>query len=268
MNSKTNLFGFIVILAIALVSSDLIEIVNKSTNQFERIVGGHYIPIENTPYQVSLVILKPKLKKLELCGGSIIHEKFVLTALHCFMGVNSLDQIILRAGSAILDQGGITVSINRIIKHSKYDAALLELKNPLIFAENIKPIQLPSVGEQIPENQTCYSSGWGYIKENEHVKILNGRRLAAVSLQIIGHSMCQRLYHNELKYHEICAGRMFGGVDACTADSGGPLACPPLNNQKLFGIIAHGKGCARPKSPGVYVNVVAIRNWILQSAGV
>lgn len=103
MNCKRNVFGFFVLLAVALVSSksiqkmfcyvtvkistyagDLVESVNKSINQFERIVGGHYIPIENAPYQVSLVVLKPKIKKLEICGGSIIHEKFVLSALHCF----------------------------------------------------------------------------------------------------------------------------------------------------------------------------------------
>lgn len=185
--------------------------------------------------------------------------------------MSSVDQIKLRAGSAIIDQGGVTVPVSHIIRHPKIDAALLELKNPLRFAQNIKPIELPSVGDKLPGNQTyCLTSGWGYIKENEQVKILNGRRLAAVSLQIIDHSTCQRLYHNELKYHEICAGRDAGGVDACTADSGGPLACnsPVFNNQKLIGIIAHGRGCARAQSPGVYVNVLEIRDWIRKHAGV
>lgn len=181
--------------------------------------------------------------------------------------MNSLDQIIVRAGSAILDRYGVRAPVRRIISHPKYDAALLELQNPLIWNRFVKPIKLPAVGEKIPENQTCLTSGWGLIEEDEQVQTLEGRHLAAVSLQIMDHSTCKRLYYKQLNAHEICAGRDSGGIDACTADSGGPLACPtslPSSNRTLFGIVALGVGCARPKSPGVYVNVLAIRQWIKQ----
>lgn len=198
---------------------------------------------------------------------SKVIPKYKLKLVFFFSGLKSLDQIILRAGSTILDRGGVRVPVNRIIKHPKYDVALLELTNSLEFNEYVKPIKLPRVGEKLPENQVCLTTGWGLTKENEQVKTLESRQLAGVSLRIIGHSLCQRYYHKQLRGHEICAGRDSGGVDACTADSGGPLACQTSrsnDDRTLFGIVALGVGCARPKSPGVYVNVLEIRQWIQQ----
>lgn len=43
-----------------------------------RIVGGVAIPIERTPYQVSL-----QYDGYHFCGGSIISSNFVLSAAHC-----------------------------------------------------------------------------------------------------------------------------------------------------------------------------------------
>ena len=41
-----------------------------------------------------------------------------------------------------------------------------------------------------------------------------------------------------------------GGIDACQADSGGPLRC----NGKLCGIISFGLKCAVKDYPGLHLN--------------
>lgn len=51
---------------------------------------------------------------------------------------------------------------------------------------------------------------------------------------------------------------MEGGKDSCQGDSGGPAVCDGV----LVGIVSWGKGCGREKSPGVYVDVSKITNWI------
>lgn len=96
MNWNTKLFTLTVLFLAVNVTGRLIKklcvkwLINEKYycllgDTFERIVGGAYMPIESAPYQVSLIILKPYLKKLDLCGGSIISDRFIITAQHCFV---------------------------------------------------------------------------------------------------------------------------------------------------------------------------------------
>lgn len=69
--------GVVVLLAVFLVAVQAKGVLRKP--RFNgRIVGGKTVHIEEYPFQVSL-----QSGGHHMCGGSVIHENFVLTAAHC-----------------------------------------------------------------------------------------------------------------------------------------------------------------------------------------
>jgi trypsin len=66
---------------------------------------------------------------------------------------------------------------------------------------------------------------------------------------------------------QICAGVIGGGKDSCQGDSGGPLWAldEAKQTRMLVGVVSSGKGCARPRYPGIYTNVSEYYFWILET---
>ena len=72
-------------------------------------------------------------------------------------------------------------------------------------------------------------------------------------------------YNGTIGNNFLCAGFEEGGTDACSYDSGGPLACPVLDRDgrwMLAGIVSWGEGCALPHKYGVYTNVNEFTQWM------
>lgn len=61
----------------------------------------------------------------------------------------------------------------------------------------------------------------------------------------------------------MCIGNMSGGVDSCSADSGGPAICDNL----LTGLVSFGESCGLQKLPGIYTDVVYQIDWIMRNGG-
>lgn len=62
----------------------------------------------------------------------------------------------------------------------------------------------------------------------------------------------------------ICA--IENNKDSCYGDSGSPLVVKSTSEQ--VGIVSWGISCGDPEYPGVYSNVVLVRDWIEENTGI
>ncbi|MBZ3878231.1 Coagulation factor XI [Sciurus carolinensis] len=214
-----------------------LSVVECTTKIKPRIVGGTASVRGEWPWQVTLQIMSPTQR--HLCGGSIIGNQWILTAAHCFFGVESPK--ILRVYGGIVNQSEINESksffgVQEIIIHeqyemaeSGYDIALLKLETTMNYTD----------------------------------KIQNTLQKARVPL--VSNEECQTRYRgHKITNKMICAGYKEGGKDACKGDSGGPLSCKHNEVWVLVGITSWGEGCAQRERPGIYTNVAKYVDWILE----
>ncbi|KAL4674403.1 hypothetical protein H8959_018337 [Pygathrix nigripes] len=158
--------------------------------------------------------------------------------------------------------------VARIYKHPfynlytlDYDVALLELAGPVRRSRLVRPICLPEPLPRPPDGARCVITGWGSVREGGSM----ARQLQKAAVRLLSEQTCRRFYPVQISSRMLCAGFPQGGVDSCSGDAGGPLACrEPSGRWVLTGVTSWGYGCGRPHFPGVYTRVAAVRGWIGQ----
>lgn len=160
MSISIQLFGLIFLCAFASQASA------KSWQLKSRIVGGSSAVRKQFPYQVSLRI---KENDMNLCGGSIINENYVLTAAHCFLHVRNPSLIYGVVNYTHITDDGIRYNFSHLAKHPHfrayapfYDIALLRTNKPIAFSEFVNKVNLPTHNYQ--PGTTAIMSGWGFIE--------------------------------------------------------------------------------------------------------
>ncbi|MCZ8077378.1 MAG: serine protease [Paucibacter sp.] len=245
-----------------------------------KIIGGKPVGPGSDPWQVSLDvswIADPFAS--HFCGGSILNDRWIVTAAHCVVKLSPKD-VIVSAGTHKLGQGGVRVNVARIIVNGGYkstgnnhDVALLELFDPLPLTVNgaIQPIAL---GPDEPEgfvagyedNQSVRKgtwlrvTGWGATTEGGP----QVRDLRFVEVPFVERKACNSVpaYDGGITENMLCAGQRVGGKDSCQGDSGGPLTTTSGATPRLVGIVSFGEGCGRPEKVGVYTRVARYAKWI------
>lgn len=143
---------FLLLLAITIANSyPSLTFRRLFENNQHRIGGGTTAQRGQFPYIVSLRRITANMA--HVCGGSILNERFVLTAAHCIVYVRYIlkDQYIVQVGAHHVRNDGVQHTIRRGIIHedldmskASNDIALIELKDPIVFGPNVQPIQLES----------------------------------------------------------------------------------------------------------------------------
>ncbi|GBP90544.1 Trypsin-1 [Eumeta japonica] len=124
------------------------------------VVGGEPVPIEEFPYQVSVRIMDQ-----HVCGGTIIHEQFILTAAHCSITGPSMYSI--RVGTANLEEGGKSYDVESIIDHhlydhsGDYDLSIMKLKDKLELSDKVAIAKLSTMKKRFSKGTVFNITGWG-----------------------------------------------------------------------------------------------------------
>ncbi|XP_017068241.1 trypsin-1 [Drosophila eugracilis] len=227
-----------------------------------RIVGGTQVRTNKYPW-IAQIIRGTFL----FCGGTLINDRYVLTAAHCVHGMDmrgvSVRLLQLDRSSTHL---GVTRSVAFAHAHVGYDPvslvhdiALLRLDQPIPLVDTMRPACLPSNWLQNFDFQKAIVAGWGLSQEGGSTSSV----LQEVVVPIITNAQCRATsYRSMIVDSMLCAGYVkTGGRDACQGDSGGPL----IVRDRIFrlaGVVSFGYGCAKPDAPGVYTRVSRYLEWI------
>ncbi|KAK7085178.1 Transmembrane protease serine 6 [Halocaridina rubra] len=250
-----------------------------------RIIGGTELKTQNKyPWMVRLTMFQDK--GTFQCGGTLINDRYVLTAAHCVHD-ESLSKYTkprnLKITLADHDQSsteddipGVTrdVAVAAVIPHKKYDdrkfeydIALLKLKKPLDLLE-YKEISAACLPRSASENFAGIKAtviGWGltdYSDGSSSPDILN-----IVNVPILEPG-CNGYIPDKFKVkeHMLCTGTRAGGKGACLGDSGGPLVVNEGGIYTLVGmpsvVYITGDQCGGPKTADLYTRVSSFLDWI------
>jgi trypsin len=232
------------------------------------IVGGTEATRGEFPFMISL---QRTSSSRPFCGGSLIGERWVLTAAHCVRGSSGQGVRVRIGHHNVRDTDGVeSHAIERVIVHPQYnggtidwDFALLKLATPSRFA----PVALQDREIEIPEEASAAPLstviGFGATSEGGPQSDV----LLKVEKPLVSHARCAEGYGaDEITDQMICAGLDEGGKDSCQGDSGGPLVLSVTDDRGsrpvLSGVVSWGHGCARPRKYGVYSKVSAAHEWI------
>ncbi|XP_075982472.1 trypsin, alkaline C-like [Anticarsia gemmatalis] len=225
-----------------------------------RIVGGDVTTIENYPSMVVILGSFDSVNFSQFCGGTIINQRSVLTAAHCF---DVPATIRARVGSTYANSGGILYNIQRIFIHPEYrvdhDIAVMRVAGHFVYSNVVHRASIAGPNYPLGDNEEVWAAGWGNIADMGP----RFEELRHVQVWTINQDVCRQRYSNDIGDNYLCTGWLdVGGRDQCQGDSGGPV----FHHGVVVGVTHGGAECGSPIFPGLNMRVSFYSKWIEDNA--
>lgn len=244
-----------------------LQIHNEDLRELEmnetRIVGGQLQRQGGSPWQV---LLRRK-DGYGFCGGTLINDRWVVTAAHCLQ--DSPDHVTIGDyDKKRPDPDEQKIAVAHTITHPFFheytfdsDIALLYLNDSVVFGPYAVPACLPNpnLSKLLMRDGTMgLATGWGATRYLGR----SSRFLRKVALPVVDHMKCIGSTQQIITDNMFCAGYLEMERDACSGDSGGPYVVNYRGTWFLTGVVSWGERCAAKGKYGVYTRLGNYLSWI------
>ncbi|XP_071805253.1 trypsin-2-like [Asterias amurensis] len=229
------------------------------------IVGGKKSTPHSRPYQVALM----NSNKERYCGGTLVHESWVVTAAHCYPENGQIAWVGLGYHKINKHDGpnqkfakGKWIIHENLGFNLNNDIALIHLDTPVSMNSDVQAIGIAS--SEPNKGLELLVSGWGNRDPSTWDPAIE---LNEVVVYANSHQECVAAYNTMITNNMFCASVQGGGKDACQGDSGGPIVSNfaadfHQASVLLEGIVSWGLGCAEAAHPGVYTKISNYCDWM------
>ncbi|KAK7085177.1 Transmembrane protease serine 6 [Halocaridina rubra] len=252
-----------------------------------RIIGGIDVTPQNKyPWMAKLTMVSKQ--GVYQCGGTVINDRYVLTAAHCLY--DDISSQYLKPKNVIVTLGdhdqfssdddvpGVTrdADVAAVIPHEKFDfnsfgfdVALLKLEKPINLSsyKEIRAACLPKSATQTYAGFNGTAMGWGLTDYSDFFS--SPFILQEVTVLIL-EPKCSGYIPDKFTVKEdmLCTGTKKGGQGICVGDSGGPLVVNESGMYTLVGmpsvVYITENQCGGPKVADIYTRVSSFLDWILE----